>query len=199
MPDVTVPRAGCCHANAPAARASSNAPVQGRFSLIDHHGRPVTQHSWPDRHLLVFFGFTHCAAVCPRELGKLRQVLDRLGYLAERIQVLYVTVDPERDRPEVMRRYLAGIDARFIGLTGSPDQVTEAMSSFRVFAEKRDDPRAPGGYVMPHTAFTFLMAPDGRYLAHFPDVLDADAVAARVSARLAARSIEAATEASVPR
>jgi protein SCO1/2 len=167
------------------------APVSGRFELVDHFGRAVTERSFGTRHLLVFFGFSHCAVVCPRELAKLSDALERLGPLAERVQALYVSVDPARDTPAVLQRYLAQYpspamrhDGGFLGLTGSQAQVDAAKRSFRVFAAPVDDAAAPGGYVVPHTALAYLMAPGGRYLAHFAESLDAATVAARLRMHL---------------
>lgn len=80
--------------------------VVPRYALVDHHGRTVTEQDFAGRYQLVFFGFTHCRMVCPAALGKLSTVLDDLGPLAERIQPLYISVDPERDTPEVMRAFL---------------------------------------------------------------------------------------------
>jgi len=112
---------------------------------------------------LVFFGFTHCRIVCPRALGKLCRVLDDLGPLAERVQPLYVTVDPERDTPAVMREFLGRSYPRFTGLTGSPAQIDAAKAAFRVFARRVADPDSPGGYAMPHTAIAYLLDEAGRY------------------------------------
>lgn len=181
----TAPVRGCCCGGATAAEpvqapTARPAPIDGRFELVDHHGRAVTERSFGDRHLLVFFGFTHCAVVCPRELGKLGAALERLGPLADRIQPLYVTVDPRRDDPETMRAYVARQPGGLTGLTGTPAQVDAAKKAFRVFAEPVPDAGAPGGYVVPHTAFAYLMAPGGRYQTHLPDALDIDAVVERL-------------------
>lgn len=161
-----------------------SAPISGVFDLIDHFGHAVNERSYGDRHLLVFFGFTHCAVVCPRELTKLDGALRLLGPLASAIQPLYVTVDPGRDEPSAMRRYLSQFSADFIGLTGTAEQVEAAKQSYRVFAEPVHDAAAPGGYVVPHTAFAYLMAPGGRYKAHFSDSLDAEVVAQRMRRHL---------------
>ncbi|SFM93917.1 protein SCO1/2 [Variovorax sp. OV329] len=133
--------------------------------------------------MLVLFGFSHCAVVCPRELSKLGSALDLLGPLADRIQPLYITVDPARDSPQVLRQYLsryAGGAGAFIGLTGSAGQLEAARRSFRVFARQVTDPCAPGGYVVPHTAHAYLMAGGGQYLTHFPESLDAATIATRL-------------------
>lgn len=168
-----------------AAVASRPAPIDGRFELIDHFGQPVNERSFGDRHLLVFFGFTHCAVVCPRELAKLGAALEKLGPLAERIQALYITVDPQRDDPAAMRAYVARYPGGFVGLTGTPAQVEAAKKSYRVFAQPVEDANAPGGYVVPHTAFAYLMAPGGRYETHLSDALDVDAVVERLRQHLA--------------
>jgi protein SCO1 len=161
------------------------APAGGNFSLRDHHGRRVGAHAFGDRLLLIFFGFTHCPLVCPRELAKIDAALALLGEDAAKIQPLYVSVDPERDTPPVMAAYLERAHPRFIGLTGTPDEIAAAKRLFRVFAEKRLDPTAPGGYTVPHTAMAYLAAPGGRYLAHFSDALDAEGLARALHAQLA--------------
>jgi protein SCO1/2 len=175
----------CCGSTDNASTHTARpAPIAGCFELIDHFGQPVNERSYGDRHLLVFFGFTHCTVVCPRELGKLGRALGLLGPLAARVQPLYVTVDPARDDPAAMRRFLSQYPGGFIGLTGSAEQVEAAKRAFRIFASPVEDKAAPGGYVVPHTAFTYLMGPGGRYEAHFSEVLDADAVADRIRQRL---------------
>lgn len=178
------PARACCSSAAvkPAAEAvaTPSAPIDGRFELIDHFGHAVTERSFGDRYLLVFFGFTQCAVVCPRELGKLGTALERLGPLAARIEPIYITVDPARDDPEAMRAYVARYPGGFTGLTGTSEQVAAAKKAFRVFAEPVVDANAPGGYVVPHTAIAYLMAPGGRYQTHLPDALDVDAVVERL-------------------
>jgi protein SCO1/2 len=156
----------------------------GHFDLTDHHGNPVTPESYRGRPLMVFFGFTHCAEVCPRVLRRNTGALTLLGTDADRIQPLYVSVDPERDTPEVMRRYLADTHPRYTGLTGTRDQVRAAMAAYRVFAHRVDE---ADGYAMPHTSFTYLMDEEGRYVTYFPDTLTAEDLAARLREYLAGR------------
>ena len=144
----------------------------GKFSLVDHHGHGVTDETYRGKYALIFFGFTHCKVVCPRALGKLTSVLDALGPLATKITPLYVTVDPERDSPEVMRKFLDRNYPKFIGLTGSPDQIEQAKKTFRVFARRTPDPADPQEYTVPHTAITYVLGPDGRYATHFTDAID---------------------------
>jgi protein SCO1 len=159
--------------------------VGGTFSLVDHHGVAVTERTYRGRWVLVFFGFTHCAVVCPRALGRLDEVLDALGPLADAVQPLYVTVDPARDGPEVMRSYLEAAHPRFTGLTGSDAQIDAAKKAFRVYARRAPDPADPEGYAMPHTAFTHLLDPAGGHAAHWSDAHDTAAMTAELRALLA--------------
>lgn len=152
----------------------------GKFSLIDHHGAAITDETYRGNFVVLFFGFTHCKVVCPRALGKLTKVLDGLGSLATKITPLYVTVDPERDSPEVMRNFLARNYPRFTGLTGSLEQIEEAKKAFRVFARRTPDPDDPQDYTMPHTAITYVLAPDGEYATHFTDAVDEIEMTARL-------------------
>lgn len=161
-----------------------SAPTAPTFSLVDHRGTPVTQHSYRGRWQLVFFGFTHCKAVCPRALKRLSAALDDLAELADTVTPLYITVDPERDTPEVMADFLRAYP-RFTGLTGSADAIEEAKSAFGVFARRKEDPDSPDGYIVPHTAITYLISPDGEYAEHFSDALPESELAARLRSHLA--------------
>jgi protein SCO1 len=110
----------------------------------------------------------------------LSDTLSLLDDLAERIQPLYVTVDPARDTPAAMQAYLEPRYPRFTGLTGTPEQTDAAKRTFRVFAERAADPDDPSGYAVPHSALTYLVSPNGQYIAHFPDTLDRDELARRL-------------------
>jgi protein SCO1 len=165
-----------------------SAPTDVAFSLVDDHGTPVDAGSWPGKWLLVQFGFTSCRVVCPRALTMLSTALDALdGDLTCRVQPLYVSVDPERDTPDVMRAFLAASYPRFTGLTGTPEQVEAAKCAFRVFARRRPDPDDPDGYAMPHTAFTYLVDPDRRLARHWPDTADAPGLVGGLTEALRAR------------
>ena len=159
-----------------------------RFDLVDHHQQPVSDADFRGQLLLVYFGFTHCRVVCPRTLTTLTRALDLLGPHADRITALYVSTDPDRDTPAVMRSYLAAGHPRFTGLTGTAQQVESAKAAFRVFAERRDDPLDPDGYSVPHTGIAYLMAPDGSYVTHFMDGTGADRIAAHIAAEIAGAS-----------
>lgn len=154
------------------------APIDARFSLVDHDGSHVTERNLRGKWSLVFFGFTHCRVVCPRALQRLSDALELLDPRdRDEIRPVYITVDPERDTPEVMKAFLSSRPG-FLGLTGTRAQIDAAKDSFRVFAEKRPDPQDPDGYAVPHTAITYVIAPDGRYADHFTDAVDVAQVAA---------------------
>jgi protein SCO1 len=147
--------------------------VPARFDLTDHYGAPVSNETYGGTYVLVFFGFTHCKMVCPRALSKLSGVLDRLGDRVGQFTGLYVTVDPERDTPEVMNAFLHENYPRFTGLTGSLEAIESAKKQFRVFAAKNPDPDDPEGYVVPHSAITYVLGPNGEFITHFTDATEA--------------------------
>lgn len=159
--------------------------VTAKLNLVDHDGRPVTEASFIGRWLLVYFGFTHCRVVCPRSLTRLSNVLDAIGPdLAQTIQPLYVTVDPQRDTPAVMRDYLSTQYPRFLGLTGTEEQIAEAKEAFKVFSRPKPDPNDPANYDVPHTAITYLIDPAGAYATHWPEIRNADDIVSELQALL---------------
>lgn len=155
-------------------------PAGASFELTDHMGGAVTLESYRGRFAVVFFGFTRCKAVCPQALRRLSGVLDDLGPLADEITALYVTVDPERDTPDVMRAFLARDYPRFTGLTSDRKHIDEAKRAFRVFAERRDDLDDPDGYAVPHTAITYVLDRDGIYATHFTDGVPEEEIVVRL-------------------
>jgi protein SCO1/2 len=157
-----------------------SAPASLKFSLIDDRGRAVDESAALGALSLFFFGFTNCRMVCPRALGKLSASLAELGSDGDDIRAFYVTVDPDRDSPEVMRAFLQQGYPRFSGLTGDPDRLREFQQSLHVHARRRDDPKEPDGYAMPHSAFTYVFDAEGDYLAHFGDGMPAPETTARL-------------------
>jgi len=160
--------------------------ITGEFSLVDHHGKPVTDKDYRGTWPLIFFGYTHCPDICPTTLSVVALVLDALGDDANRVRPLFITVDPARDTVEVMADYVAAFDPRIIGLTGSEEQVAAAAKSHRAFFAKA--PMAEGGkitddeYAMEHSAYLYLMDPEGVYADVFSPTDTADEIAARIRA-----------------
>jgi protein SCO1/2 len=159
-------------------------PIGGSFDLVDHHGRRVTDAAYRGRYVLIFFGFTNCRVVCPRALTRLSAALDLLGPLADRIQPLYITVDPDRDTPEAMQVFLRSYP-RFVGLTGSKEQIDRVKGEFCVFARRISDPDDFDGATIRHTAIAYVMGPDGRYVSHFTDTSSSEETANRLRTLLA--------------
>jgi protein SCO1 len=141
------------------------AAVGGPFRLEDQNGRPVTDQDMKGRPFLVFFGYTHCPDICPTTLFDISQVLQKLGPDADRTGALFITVDPERDTPAVMKDYLSNFDPHLRGLTGDQNAVNAAIKAYRVYAQKV--PLEHGDYTMDHTAIVYLMDKNGRFVAPF--------------------------------
>lgn len=139
--------------------------IGGPFQLLDQDGRPFTDQDLKGRPTLIFFGFTHCPDVCPTKLFEVSEVLRALGPDADRAQALFITVDPERDTPQVLKDYLANFDPHLRGLTGDSDAVAGVIKAYRVYAKKV--PLEGGSYTMDHTAIVYLMDKEGRFVAPF--------------------------------
>jgi protein SCO1 len=141
------------------------AAIGGPFSLTDQNGRTVTDRDLKGRPFLVFFGFTHCPDVCPTTLFDVSEILRALGPDADRVRVLFVTVDPERDTPQTLKDYLSSFDPHLTALTGDPEAVAAVAKAYRVYFKKV--PLAEGGYTMDHTAIVYLMNKDGKFVSPF--------------------------------
>ena len=142
------------------------------LELTDHTGRPRHLEDFRGKAVVVFFGFTHCPDVCPTTLADLSQVMKALGPDADRVQVLFVTVDPERDTREVLGKYVGAFDPRFLGLYGDAAATQRAAREFKVYYEKR---KSADGYSVDHSGQTYVIDPRGRLrLFVRPDRLASD-------------------------
>lgn len=144
---------------------SGQVAIGGPFELVDQDGQKVTQESFVGEPTLVFFGFTHCPDICPTTLFEMSQLFEALGPDARKVTGLFVTVDPERDTPEVMKSYLGSFHPSIQGLTGTPEQVAAVIKTYRAYAKKV--PTQDGDYTMDHTAIVYLMGKDGAFIAPF--------------------------------
>jgi protein SCO1 len=145
--------------------AQQIAAIGGPFKLTDQNGQTVTDHDMKGRPFLVFFGFTHCPDVCPTTLFEVSQIFRALGPDADKVRALFITVDPERDTPALMKDYLSSFDPHMAGLTGDPAAVAAVAKAYRVYYKKV--PLDQGGYTMDHTAIIYLMDKEGRFVAPF--------------------------------
>jgi protein SCO1 len=136
--------------------------IGGAFALVDHHGKSVTERDYLGKPTLVFFGFTFCPDVCPTALLELSNLLKGLGPAADRLNVLFITVDPDRDTPQQLALYLSSFDPRITGLTGASENIAAAIKGYRVYARKV--PLDGGGYTMDHTATIYMMNSMGQFV-----------------------------------
>jgi protein SCO1/2 len=141
------------------------AAVGGPFQLEDQNGKPVTDADMKGKPFLVFFGFTHCPDICPTTMFDISQILHQLGPDANRTGALFITVDPERDTPAVLKDYLSNFDPHLRALTGDQASINAAIKAYRVYAKKI--PLENGDYTMDHTAVVYLMDKDGHFVAPF--------------------------------
>ena len=154
-----------CGGDAPQAPKFALTDVTGvgfgkELNLTDHNGKPRTLADFRGKVVPVFFGFTHCPDVCPTTLAEMAQVMKALGADAGKLQVLFVTVDPERDTPAVLKQYVPSFDPSFLGLYGDAEATARAAKEFKVFYQKQ--PTKNGGYSMDHSAGTFVLDQEGR-------------------------------------
>ena len=145
--------------------AQQVAAIGGPFKLTDQNGQVVTEQDLKGRPFLVFFGFTHCPDVCPTALFEVSEIMRALGPDADRTRALFITVDPERDTPAVMKDYLSSFDKHLSGLTGDAAAIAAVAKAYRVYFKKV--PLDQGGYTMDHTAIVYLMDKEGRFVAPF--------------------------------
>lgn len=147
---------------------SGSALIGGPFDLVGKNGERVTDGDFRGRHMLVFFGFTHCPDICPAELQIMASALDELGTNADKVVPVFITLDPERDTPDVVTAYVENFGPNFVGLTGSPEDIAKAAKAYRVTYRKFQDESMGENYSIDHSALVYLMGPDGAYVAHIP-------------------------------
>ncbi len=153
----------------------------GPFSLTDHNGQLVTEASWPNQYLLVYFGFTHCPDVCPIGLGKMADALTALPAAKQNIiQPLFITIDPARDTASELKHYVPLFNKKIIGLTGTQAQIDAVIKSYRIYAQKQIIDGDDKNYMMNHSSYLYLVAPNG----HVIDVYAHDTTAADIAAKL---------------
>jgi protein SCO1/2 len=154
------------------------AAIGGKFSLVDQNGKKFTEADLKGKWQLVFFGYTHCPDVCPTSLNDLSLALDQLGTKKSEFGIVFISVDPERDTPPVLKSYVESFGGPIVALTGPPDAVAQAARGYKVFYAKH--PRSDGGYDMDHSALIYVMDPQGRFTATFTPDDAPDAIAARL-------------------
>lgn len=147
------------------SKVAQPAAIGGPFQLTDQNGKAVTDQNLKGKPTLIFFGYTHCPDVCPTSLFEISEVLRAMGKDADKVNAVFISVDPERDTPATMKDYLSSFDPHLEGLSGDPAEIAKVITSYRVYAKKV--PTKDGDYTMDHTALTYLMDRDGRFVSPF--------------------------------
>jgi protein SCO1/2 len=141
--------------------------VGGHFELLDQNGNRRTDADFRGKLLIVYFGYTYCPDICPTDLTEIGLAVDKLGELGNDVQPLFITLDPERDTPKVLARYVPMFHPRLIGLTGTPEQIRAVADSYMAYYAKYV-PSNGGVYLIDHTGLIYLMGRSGEYLGFFP-------------------------------
>jgi protein SCO1/2 len=155
--------------------------IGGPFTLVNGDGKVVTDGDFRGKYMLVYFGYTFCPDVCPTTLNAVADAMDKLGTKATKIAPVFITVDPKRDTPQMMKQYTAAFSPHLVGLTGTAAQIADVAKEYRVYyAEHRTGP-GPNDYAMDHSSVLYLMGPDGRFVAPIPPDESGGEMAAAIS------------------
>ena len=157
--------------------------IGGSFRLVDQNGKTVTDADLKGKWSLVYFGYTHCPDACPTALNDIAIALDQLGPKREAVRSVFITVDPERDTPEVLKAYVTSFDAAILALSGSPEEIARAAKAYRVYYAKHPEPG--GDYSMDHSSVIYVMDPEGRFTASFTHQSTPEEIADRLKKLLA--------------
>lgn len=158
------------------------AAVGGPFLLVDQEGRPRTEKEFRGRFMLVYFGYTYCPDVCPTTLAVIEEALKKLGPAASRVRPVFVTVDPARDTPDVLKSYLSAFGPQFVGLTGNADAIKDIERKYSVYAAR--EPLSGGGYAMSHSNTIYLMGPNGKFVTYYEAQIGPEKLAAELRKNL---------------
>jgi len=173
---------GACSAPSPPPPLEG-ASMGGPFTLTDQNGRRVSERDFAGKYRLVYFGYTFCPDVCPVDMqvigAGLRRFESEDAARAARVQPIFISIDPARDTPPVLRQFVAAFHPRMIGLTGSETEIAQVARAYRIFYE-RGEPSAAGGYMVNHTRMVVLYGPEGQPIAMIPHDQGPEAVAAEL-------------------
>jgi cytochrome oxidase Cu insertion factor (SCO1/SenC/PrrC family) len=158
-------------------------PVDTSFSLTDHDGKLRTHQDFRGKLLIVYFGYTFCPDICPTDLQAIAEAIDRLGPKGDRVQALFVTLDPERDTAAHLAGYVPLFHAKLIGLTGAPEEIKRAARGYKVYFARTPGGRM-SGYMLDHSAFIYFVDADGRYVGFLPPGTSPDRLVEAVSPHL---------------
>ncbi len=163
---------------------TGEALVGGPFTLVDQTGKSITDKDFRGKYMLIFFGYTYCPDVCPTELQVMMAALGTLGPRAAEVQPIFITIDPDRDTPEVMQSYVENFGPSLVGLTGTAEQIAQVAKAYRVYYAKSGNTKTQD-YLMDHSSIIYLMGPDGHFVKHFTYTTDAAALAEGIAGAMA--------------
>lgn len=177
------PREAVPVSNSSATKVTGEAQIGGSFALTSQDGKEVKDSDFTGKYTLVYFGFTHCPDVCPTDMALISSVMQNLGDDAKKIQPIFMTIDPERDTPEQIKKYLDNFYPGIIGLTGTKEQMADVANKYHIFYQKVKSEQL-NEYLMDHSAFIYLMGKDGKYVKHFNNKQSVDEITKSVKASL---------------
>jgi protein SCO1/2 len=158
---------------------TGEASIGGTFNLTNQDGKQVSDENFKGKMMIVYFGFTHCPDVCPAGMSLITQAMENLGADADKVQPVFITIDPERDNVEQMKTYVSNFYPTFQALTGTPEQIAGVINSYKIYAKKVES-KDLSEYTMDHSAYIYLMGRDGKYITHFRGDQKAEEIAATV-------------------
>jgi protein SCO1/2 len=160
-------------------QSQGEAAIGGSFKLLNQDGKEVTEADFAGKLMLVYFGFTHCPSICPTDMAIISEAMKNLGDDAAKIQPIFISIDPERDTPEQVKKFLANFYPGFTGLTGTPEQIAAVANAYKIYYKKADAEKL-NEYLMDHSSYIYLMGKDGKYIAHFRGDQSAAEIAAGI-------------------
>jgi len=161
------------------AVVASAPAIGGPFTLMDQTGQPVTDQTYKGLYRLIYFGYTFCPDACPTELQVMAQAIDGMGAAGDKVQPIFITVDPERDTVKQLAGYVPNFHKRLAGLTGTPEQIAQVAKEYRVYYAKADQSDGKT-YLMNHSSFVYLLDPEGRFITVFPSDMDSEKMASEI-------------------
>jgi protein SCO1/2 len=161
---------------------TGQAQVGGPFRLTDQNGKSVSDQDFRGRAMLIYFGYSFCPDVCPTTLQVMADAIGKLGDKAGRITPVFITIDPERDTPKVLKEYMSAFGPNFVGLTGSAAEIKKVEKEYRVYAEKK--PLKGGNYGMDHSSVLYLMGPDGKLVTYYDEAISPDNLAKELKQKI---------------